>query len=103
MKKFLILFTILMLGMVACGGTAESDDTIVSVNEEASSVEVAAITQTSGGGESLNEDYADAASIQTQLILGTLSLADTALALDETQANALLPLWQAMQALKAET
>lgn len=100
MKKFLILFSFVMLGLglVACGGTAENVETAVS-ESNTSAVEVAANTQTSGGGEGLNEDYADAVSVQTQLILGSLSLADTDLAIDEAQANELLPLWQAMQAL----
>jgi hypothetical protein len=55
----------------------------------------------SGSGEAigLNEDYADALPIPSQLALGSLKLEETDLAIDETQAAGLVPLWQAYQSL----
>lgn len=55
----------------------------------------------SGSGETvgLNEDYADALAIPSQLALGSLKLEETDLAIDETQAAGLVPLWQAYQSL----
>jgi len=47
----------------------------------------------------LNENYTDALSVSAQLALGTLQLEETDLAVDETQAAELLPLWQAYQSL----
>jgi predicted small secreted protein len=47
----------------------------------------------------LDDDYANALSVQGQLALGTVQLEETAVAVDETQAAALLPLWQALQSL----
>jgi hypothetical protein len=47
----------------------------------------------------LTTDYPDALSLQAQLALGAIQLDETDLAVDETQAAALLPLWQALSAL----
>jgi hypothetical protein len=47
----------------------------------------------------LKENYGDALSIGTQLAAGTLLLEGGDLAVDETQAAELLPLWQAAQSL----
>jgi len=47
----------------------------------------------------LNENYADALPVSTQLALGSLQLEDTDLAIEETQAADLVPLWQAFQTL----
>lgn len=47
----------------------------------------------------LNTDYEDALTVQGQLALGTLQLDETEMAVDETQAAELLPLWQALQSL----
>jgi hypothetical protein len=54
----------------------------------------------SGAAETvLNEDYADAMSIRSQLVLGTLRLQETDLAATNAQAAELLPLWQAARSL----
>lgn len=47
---------------------------------------------------SLDVSYENALSARNQLALGTLNLADTAVAVDAEQAAALLPLWQAVRA-----
>lgn len=47
---------------------------------------------------SLDVSYENALSARNQLALGTLNLADTAVAVDAEQAAILLPLWQAVRA-----
>ena len=106
MKKVLILMMILFL--VACGGTAETETAVSGsetlgdpsttsqdINNASAAVDVVA----ENGVVELNEDYPDAVSVQMQLILGSLQLSDGVLAIDETQANDLLPLWRAMESL----
>lgn len=67
-------------------------------------------TKSSGGSEEqvsskaserirLRDDFDGALSVQSQLAVGTLLLEDTELAVDETQAADLLPLWRAAQSL----
>jgi hypothetical protein len=48
---------------------------------------------------SLSQDYADALSIRSQLVLGTLKLEETDLAVTTAQAADLLPLWQAARSV----
>ncbi len=47
----------------------------------------------------LTSDYADAASVRNQLAFGTLELEGTAQAVTPAQAQALVPLWQALAGL----
>lgn len=47
----------------------------------------------------LNEDYEGAVSVSAQLMMGTLALQETDLAIDEGLAGELVPLWQAYQSL----
>lgn len=47
----------------------------------------------------LNESYPDALSIRSQLVVGTLKLEETDLAVTPQQASELLPLWQASRSL----
>jgi len=47
----------------------------------------------------LDENYADALPVQSQLAIGTLQLENTDNAVSEAEAAELLPLWQAVQAL----
>lgn len=54
---------------------------------------------TASSSGALSTDYEDALPAQSQLIVGTLKLADTELAVDAAQAAALAPLWQAVQTL----
>jgi hypothetical protein len=67
---------------------------------------LAACASPAGGGTAgetvgLNEDYADALPIPSQLALGSLKLEETDLAIDEVQAAELVPLWQAYQSLNS--
>jgi hypothetical protein len=71
------------------------------VAESADAGEEQAAPAASEPAASLTTDYAGALSIGGQLALGTLHLEETALAVDEAQAAALLPLWQALQSLRA--
>ena len=52
-----------------------------------------------GAISTLTMAYDDALSLEGQLALGTMALEETALPVDETQAAALLPLWQAFGTL----
>jgi hypothetical protein len=62
-----------------------------------------AVTQATSGDEtstaSLNTDYANAVSIEEQLMLGLFGLEGTGLAVTTTQAAVLEPLWQQIQEL----
>ena len=106
MKKLWILFGLMVL--VACGGTAETETAVSGsdalgdpsttsqdINNASAAVDVVA----ENGATELNEDYPDAVPVQMQLILGSLQLSDGVLAIDEGQANELLPLWRAMESL----
>jgi len=83
--KQLLLMLVLLAALVGC---ADGGAAVLGVAENGN----AAVAQ-------LTADYPDALSIQGQLALGTIQLEETALALDETQAAALLPLWQALATL----
>ena len=78
-KWMMPLFLILILVSAGCGnsGKTTSDTTATT----------------------LNEDYADALSIRSQLVLGTLKLEETDLAVTKAQAVDLVPLWQASRNL----
>ncbi len=81
MKKTAIVLSsfALVLLLAACGANAE----------EGGAAELSG----------LNENYADALPVSTQLALGSLQLEDTDLVIDEAQAADLVPLWQAFQTL----
>ena len=111
-KGFVLLIALLLL--VACGGSAsdtESNNTaLINPNDSAVSLLNTSETDdvvsnnedsTSVNDETtmLNEDYPEAIPMQTQLIVGTLLLEETDLAVDTTLAADLLPLWQAVQSL----
>lgn len=62
----------------------------------------AASSQAAGAGSaavSLNEDYAEALPVVTQLVVGTLKLEQTDLAITSDEATQLVPLWQAYRSL----
>ena len=126
MKKGIILFGILMLTLLtACsasggeaaafaaqvpsGETAADGDSLTILEEIPSgdtTVDGEAVitpgdvqSGDTGSSAQLNEGYADALPVQTQLALGTMLLEDSDLAIDGDQAAALLPLWQAVQSL----
>jgi len=76
-KKFLGLSLVLVLILSACGGTAEESATV-----------------------SLNEEYENATSVPLQLLAGTLKLDGTDLAINASQAETLIPLWQVYSGLQ---
>ncbi len=83
MKKYILLISLFgTFLLAACNG---------GVIEEA-----AAQTDSSSR---LTENYDDALSVQEQLIIGTFNLEETEMAVDEAQAQTLLPLWRALQSL----
>ncbi len=91
MKYFRSLWVIglLMMGLLAaCGGS--DGETAVSTDSGSA---------LSGSSPKLTADYDDALPVQSQLAVGTLQLEDTDLAVDETLAADLLPLWRALQSL----
>lgn len=59
-----------------------------------------AILETPSGATVLNESYTDAIPVESQLIVGTLNLEGTDLAVDAAMAQDLLPLWQTLRALE---
>ena len=87
-RSILFILVLLVMGMLmGCGTTNGSTQRDVQVSAETSQ------------GVRLREDYDDAPSIQGQLAAGTLLLEETELAVDETLAAELLPLWRAAQSL----
>jgi hypothetical protein len=72
--------TLLIISLVSCSSSAEPTPVIT-------------------GSATLNEDYPDALTIRSQLVLGTLKLEGTDLAVTYEQAAELLPLWQASRSL----
>ena len=55
--------------------------------------------QAAGDGASLSESYPDALPVVAQLVVGTLKLEETDLAITADQAQELVPLWQAYRTL----
>nr|NIM52723.1 hypothetical protein [Gemmatimonadales bacterium] len=92
MVKKIILFgglLALMLAVTACG----SDDS--------SGAEASNPTSAESTGVALNENYADALPVSSQLAIGTLMLEDTENAVTVEQAGELLPNYQMLQALQS--
>lgn len=88
MKKkvsLIIVSLLLVLVLAACGGDGAA--------------ETAVSNTTTSDSPRLTADYKDALLVQSQLAVGTLQLEQTDLAVDETEAAALLPLWRALQSL----
>lgn len=98
MKKGIILFGTMMIVflLAACSSAPETDAGDARSGGNQANVESG---QASAEKTRLNDDYADALSLQTQLALGTLQLEETDLAVDEALAAELLPLWRAVQSL----
>ncbi len=83
MKKATFTFTVLtlLLALVACGGTSNT-------------------TSNSTGGTGSTADNSTASlSLEMQLLIGTIKLEETDLAVSADQASQLLPLWQAYKEL----
>lgn len=90
MKKWMALLLIFVIwGGVACAGETAVNDTPTTS------------TATTEQAARLNDEYSDALPIMTQLAAGTLQLEETDLAVDETLAAEILPLWQAAQNLSS--
>jgi len=85
-KALLIGMGLLALALVGCGGGGDA------APEES-------VAPESASAATLNEDYPDALSVRSQLMLGTLRLEDTELAVTAEQAAELLPLWQVSQSM----
>ena len=82
MHKWMIpLWLVLILASAGCGSSGRTT------------------SDTAATATALNEDYADALSIRSQLMLGTLKLEETGLAVTKAQAADLVPLWQASRTL----
>jgi len=90
-KIILVGSLLLMLIITACTSTDAAVGTGETKDAQAGDPQPAA--------PRLDEDYEDALSVQAQLAVGTLRLEDTEVAVDETSAAELLPLWQALQSL----
>jgi hypothetical protein len=82
---FVLILLFLFLGSAACAGETAVSDTTTSANTDQSA--------------RLNEEYSDALPVMVQLAAGTLKLEETDLAVDESLAAEILPLWQAAQSL----
>ena len=104
MKRLLIALSSLALLIAACAAPAAPADLAVTAASPASLPVSAAATATPYAAAYLSVDYADAASLRNQLAFGTLQLESSPEAVTAEQAQALLPLWQAIVALNgAET
>ncbi len=91
MRNFrnLLVVGLLLSGLLAaCGGS--DGETAVSTDSGSA---------LSSSSPKLTADYDDALPVQSQLAVGTLQLEETDLAVDETLAAQILPLWQALQSL----
>lgn len=85
MKKviFTLTVSILLLALVACGGTSSSGST----------------TSSSTGETGSTTDNSTALSEEMELLIGTFKLEETVLAVSSEEASQLLPLWQTLQSL----
>lgn len=97
MKKttLLLLSLLLILVLAACGTAEETSTDVVDT-----AADTAVTTTNTDTAVSLTEDYAeDALPVRNQLLVGTLKLEGTDLAVTPEQASELLVLWQASIAL----
>jgi hypothetical protein len=98
MKK-IILFMPMILFMGACVGAApatESIETAAASLMEApvsQNTPVGTLTNNESGTVELTNTYENAVSIEMQLVLGTMKLEGTELAITKDQAGFLMPLW----------
>ena len=103
-KLFLIPILILTLALSACGTDAPapvSPSNGADTTSEQAAPAVVVPSNEQYASPSLATDYADALPVRLQLTLGTLMLEGTPEAITPEQAQSLLPLWQALQALTA--
>ena len=105
MKKMSFVFIIALIGLLVLSACGRSDEPAAGSGTQASTgneeqAPTSSDSQSAAAVKArLSADFANALSPQGQLALGTLQLEESDLALDETAATELLPLWQALQSL----
>jgi hypothetical protein len=92
-KAIVILCVALALMLSACGGTTSA------VAVEATTAPQNDAIASDSNSARLNTSYDGAATVEIQLLAGTLKLEGTDLAVTTGQASVLLPLWQQIQTL----
>ena len=92
--KSIIVVLMFILALAACSSDGDSAETGNTNNEPS-----AAESSSTGNDARLNADFADALPVQTQLAIGSVQLETTDMPISEAQAEIILPLWQALQAL----
>jgi hypothetical protein len=99
LKKIGFLGVLLMIvaGLAACGTSGDDNASI----SEGSAADTSAGPSTAGTVVTLNDDYADALPVSSQLAIGTLMLEGTEDAVTVAQADELLPNWQMLEALQS--
>ncbi|HLC01439.1 MAG TPA: hypothetical protein VJK02_00250 [Anaerolineales bacterium] len=85
MFGILAVVGMMALGLTGCGTTGQATGD--------------GATVTGGAGVDIHENYTDALPAATQLVVGTLKLEETDLAITADQAQGLVPLWQAYRSL----
>ena len=99
LRKLIALGVMLTIvaGLAACGSSEDSNASVpvasVTVVKEKATSEETVTT--------LNDDYADALPVSSQLAIGTLMLEGTDEAVSAEQAGELLPNWQMLEALQS--
>ena len=83
MFGILVVVGMMALNLTGCGTTGQA----------------AGDGATVAGGANINESYTDALPVVTRLVVGTLKLEETDLAITADQAQQLVPLWQAYRSL----
>ncbi|HJS28537.1 MAG TPA: hypothetical protein VJ768_02875 [Anaerolineales bacterium] len=96
LKKTLLMIVLVMSFLAACSSPSTGD---VSPGADIEPTAQAGTTQGETLTNRLKDDFSGALSIQGQLAAGTILLDEGDLAVDETLASQLLPLWQAVQSL----
>jgi hypothetical protein len=94
MKKILIVTTIILLAFLsACTGTSVSSTQAVA---NTASTAVTSDGSAVAGNSALTTDFTDAATVEQQLLAGTMQLESTANAITADQAKQLLTLWSSL-------
>jgi len=91
---FTLTVFILLLALVACGGTSDTGSTPSNSTSNSGSSTSSSTGETGG-----TADNSTALSEEMELLIGTFKLEETDLAVSSDQASQLLPLWQALQSL----
>jgi hypothetical protein len=107
-KNILLLFVLLTLTVSACSGQASAASSdpaqqpapaVESVAQDPIAAAPATAQEAATGRTELNTSYENAASVELQLLVGTLKLIGTDQAVTKDQATALAPLWTNLQTL----